>query len=202
MEGGGKGAGGKAALRRGMDRFLGSIKDDARKSGCRWRLMPCGSRDETWKRFRDAMTGDNSQVAILLVDAEAEVRNSPGRHLRTQDGWDMTNAPDSDIHLMVQLMETWLVADPGALSGYYGRGFRSSALPSHTNPELVRKSEIERSLRNATRATTKGPYQKIKHGSDLLGLVDSGAVRKRCAHCDRFLSHLERVVAPGASTIP
>lgn len=194
MEGGGKGPGGKAALRRGMDRLLRAVKDEARKSGCRWRLLPCGSRNETWKRFRGAVTADPRQVAVLLVDAEAEVGSDPAHHLQTREGWDLADVPDADVHLMVQIMETWLVADPRALADYYGRDFRSSSLPSHTNLERVRKSRIERSLQNATRATGKGAYHKIKHGSDLLGLVDPEIVRKRCPHCDRFVGRLERLV--------
>ncbi len=72
-------------------------------------------------------------MIVLLVDAEEPVRGSPVDHLKARDGWDIHEADQDTIHLMTQMMETWIIADPGALCTYYGKGFRENALPKASN---------------------------------------------------------------------
>ena len=195
MEGGGPGAGGKAAIRRGMDRFLRSAKDAARTAGIGWDLVPCGPRNETYKRFRAALNQTRESVAnILLVDAEAGVTTNARVHLENQESWDLSAARDDAVHLMVQTMETWIVADPEALARYYGQGFKFDRLSHWTDLELEPKTQIENRLRAATRRTTKGRYHKIKHASELLRRIDPARVRARCPHCKRFFEDLDRVI--------
>ena len=195
MEGGGPGAGGKAAIRRGMDRFLRSAKDAARTAGVRWNLVLCGPRSETYKRFREALNQTQESVAnILLVDAEARVTTNPRIHLENQGSWDLSEADDEAIHLMAQIMETWLVADPEALADYYGRGFHAGSLPNRHDLEQEPKKQVEDALRNATKRTQKGTYHKINHASELLGRIDPDRVWARCRHCKRFFDDLDGIV--------
>ena len=91
---------------------------------------------------------------------------------------------------MVQTMEAWIVADGDALAAYYGQGFRKTALPVTPNLESVSKRTIEKALEMATRATTKGRYQKIRHASQLLARIRPGRVRERCAACGRLFDFL------------
>ena len=195
MEGGGPGAGGKAAIRRGMDRFLRSAKDAARTAGIGWDLVPCGSRNETYKRFRAALKQASESVAsILLVDAETKVTTGARVHLKNQEDWDVSRANDKAIQLMVQVMETWIVADPKALADYYGRGFHAGSLPNRHDLEQEPKRQVEDALRNATRHTQKGTYHKIKHASELLGRIDPAGVQARCRHCKRLFEDLDRII--------
>ena len=195
MEGGGDGASAKQALRQGMDTLLEPLKQVARAKSWRWKLVCCGSRNEAHRGFRNALCHGDGGVIILLVDAEGPVKQSARDHLQSRDGWDVGTTPEDRIHLMVQAMEAWIVADPPALAKYYGQGFRLAALSKTQNLEDVSKQDLERSLRQATQDTRKGRYHKIKHASDLLKRIDVSAVTARCGHCKRLFDVLGKILA-------
>ena len=70
MEGGGDGKENRAALRQGMDAFLQPLKEAARAKALHWKLVCCGTRNEAFQRFRDAVNSRDDAVNVLLVDAE------------------------------------------------------------------------------------------------------------------------------------
>lgn len=90
-------------------------------------------------------------------------------------------APDT-VHLMVQSMETWIIADVAALNAYYGDGFRANAVPA-SNLESIDRRVVGQALKRATQATTKGAYKKIRDGAKLLERVDPGTVSNACPSC-------------------
>ena len=190
MEGGGDRRDTKAALRQGMDALLQPLKDAARARALRWKLVPCGGRGEAFRRFRNAAVNGDDAIVVLLVDAEGSVDRAPHLHLQSRDGWDMQFAGEGTINLMVQTMEAWIVADPDALSTYYGQNFNGNVLPGRTNLEEVAKREVARVLNQATERTTKGRYHKIRHASDLLKRIDVERVKQRCPHCARLFNVL------------
>ena len=194
MEGGGEGNATKAALRQGMDTFLQPLKEAARDKALGWKLVCCGSRNEAFQRFQNAVNSGDDVVNVLLVDAEGPVKNPARRHLQDRDEWDLSFTCEDTVHLMVQTMETWIVADAAALTSYYGQDFRANKLPKTTNLETVPKTTVERSLIEATERTQKGRYHKIRHASDLLKLIDVDSVKARCAHCRRLFDELGRIV--------
>lgn len=195
MEGGGETAEAKAAIRQGMAEFLCVMRESARRKRWHWKVVPCGSRLHAKEAFLNARNKEPDTHAVLLVDAEVVVTNSPKQHLATHDGWHLTGVPDADIHLMAQVMETWIVSDREALQAFYGQGFNAGALPNHADLEQVAKAQVAHSLEEATKNTQKGRYHKIRHGSRLLERIRPGAVRARCAHCERFLSLIGTLVA-------
>ena len=194
MEGGGNGRDTKDALRRGMNAMLEQLKQAAREKAMRWKLVCCGPRDEALHRFRDALRNGDDTVVVLLVDAEGPVEREPRGHLHSHDGWDLDLAEDDAVHLMVQTMETWIVADPETLREYYGQGFNAGALPRRPNLEEVSKADVERSLERATAGTQKGRYHKIRHASDLLQRIDPETVKARCNHCERLFIDVGRLI--------
>ena len=194
MEGGGDGKGGRAALRQGMDALLQPLKEAAREKALHWKLVLCGGRDKAFQDFRNAAANGGDAVVVLLVDAEEPVNGAPRSHLESRDGWDMSFASENKIHLMAQVMETWIIADPDALSTYYGQNFKRNALPRMTNLEEVAKADVERGLDRATEHTQKGRYHKIKHASDLLERIDVERVKQRCPHCVRLFNVLGRMI--------
>ena len=196
MEGGGS-ALGSAAIRQGMGEFLTSARTAARTKGITWNLVPCGSREGAFARFRDAVVQARGSMAhIILVDAEAAVTEADPRiHLRNQDRWDLTGVPLEAIQLMAQIMETWIVADPKALARYYGQGFAEAKLPKRANLEEEPKNRILNALREATKRTTKRDYHKTKHAGTLLGQIDPERVQARCRHCKRLFDELDRIIA-------
>ena len=197
MEGGGGGKGTRAALRRGMDGFLGKLKDVARAKGWRWRLVCCGGRDAAFRAFGNAHSNGSDALVVLLVDSEGPVDASPRAHLAARDEWNLSGVADNQIHLMVQVMETWIVADPEALAAYYGQDFRANALPTRRNLEEEGKTAIAAALDRATERTQKGRYHKIHHAAALLACIDSVKARARCRHCERLFATLDAAVAAG-----
>ena len=195
MEGGGKGKENRAALRRGMGAFLQPLREAARNKALGWNLVCCGPRDEAFQRFRNAVNNGDDVVNILLVDAEGPVSQSARAHLQGRDKEDLRFASGDTIHLMVQAMEAWVVADPAALATFYGRGFRAQKLPRAANLETVSRVDLIRRLSQATERTQKGPYHKIQHASHLLTRIDANKAMKRCGHCDELFTALGQMIA-------
>lgn len=186
MEGGGDGRDTKAALRLGMDSFLTGIKQAAREKSLRWKLVCCGSRYEAFRSFRSSFSNGEHAITILLVDAEGLVNRPVRDHLRWRDGWDVAFASDDMVHLMIQTMETWIIADPDALTEYYGSKFKRNALPGALELEKVAKDDVGDAFNKATRPTRKGAYHKIRHASDLLKRINPREVKQRCPGCARL----------------
>ena len=198
MEGGGSGKGAskaKGSLRRGMDQFLDELKQAARNRGLRWKLVCCGSRDQAFGFFRDFQEHDGYDKPVLLVDAEGLVQcNSTRKHLQERDNWKMSFCSDDSVHLMAQVMETWISADPIALENYYGNEFETNLLSKSVDLEIVPKEQISSELKQATRGTTKGEYHKIRHASEILKKLDANRVRKRCLHCDSLFQTMRCII--------
>jgi len=192
LEGGGDTKETQAQLRQGMDAFLRPLKALADSKGWRWRLVALGGRDQTFRRWSKAVTAEPETLHVLLVDAEEAATRPPCEHLRQRvgDGWQIDPALEPQVHLMVQCMETWLVADPDALAAYYGQHFERGRLPNRANLEEEPKSDVYRALELATKKTPKGVYGKIRHASALLARIDANRARARCPHCERLFATL------------
>ena len=157
------------------------------------RVIACGSRSEAFDDFKDGHR-EAGAVAILLVDSEEPVTAySPWQHLQHRDGWiQPPDTEDDQCHLMVQVMESWFVADRETLAAYYGSDFRSSAIPQWPEVEGVPKGDVLSELRRATRNTTKGSYRKGRHGFEILGRLDPNKVTTASPHAKRFVDALKK----------
>jgi len=166
----------------------------AREKDLFWRVVFCGSREGAFRRFRNARPDRRYDTFVLLVDSEERPSGPRRQHLKTQDGWSLGWAEEDAVHLMVCVMETWLVADETALTSYYGPHFRSGSLPRSRNLEAVPKQDILRGLERATRRTQKGRYHKIGHASELLKRVDPEKVQRRCPACRTLFDSLYKLI--------
>ena len=92
---------------------------------------------------------------------------------------------------MVQVMESWFLADRPTLARHFGQGFRETALPNQTNVEEIAKQQVFDSLKAATRDSRAGTYDKGRHSFDVLGKIDPGKVRSASPHADRLLQVLD-----------
>ena len=139
VEGGGDKTTQKAELRLGFDSLLNPVKSMAREKGLGWKLVLGGSRRETYEAFIHAVTTNPEVINALLVDAEEPFANAAGNavppavarvgHLRRRDAWDLSAVAPERVHLMVQCMEAWIVADVDALGQFYGQHFRPKVKP-------------------------------------------------------------------------
>lgn len=194
VEGGGNTAHEKTRLRQGFEVFLQPLKERAREKRMGWKLVCCGGREQTFRVFRRAVGEDRQRIVVLLVDAEGPVNETARVHLKRRDGWHIRSVNENLIHLMVQVMETWIVADPEVVANYYGKGFLKRALPRATDLERVAKAQIQRGLTRASKPTQKGAYKKILHGGELLMRIDPEKVTSRCPHCARLFSILSKLI--------
>ncbi len=193
VEGGGDRKDLKTRCRQGFSQF-------SEKAGLKGRMpavVACGSRQKAYDNFCTAIkTAGDDELPMLLVDSEEEVSQPPWKHLQTRDGWTRPGeAQDKQAHLMVQVMESWFLADRPALVGYLGKEFRESALPGRANIEEVSKQEVFDSLKSATRECGKDKVYdekaKGKHSFEILGQLDPSKVRNASPHADRLLRTLD-----------
>lgn len=144
---------------------------------------------------------------MLLVDSEAAISSgcqngelenwSPWTHLKQhpEDDWDKPNkAQERDCHLMVQVMESWFLADRKSLKSFFGQGFNENQLPPPTRAiEGVPKADVYRALANATaHCRTKAPYGKGEHSFKLLAAIDPAKVVDASPWTKRFITELKK----------
>ncbi len=109
IEGGGDKKDTKKAIRIGFSEFLKDLRQIAQKKKIRWQIIICGSRQNAFEDFKNALKANPNAFNVLLVDAEAPVNTTPCQHLKFRDDWDLPNVDDEHCHLMVQTMEAWLI---------------------------------------------------------------------------------------------
>lgn len=161
-------------------------------------VIASGSRNNAFADFRDALKHHPDDYVILLVDSEEPVTTLPWQHLkdRSGDNWPCPkNASEDQAHLMVQVMESWFLADKQVLNDYYGQEFLANSLPGQPKIELIAKKDVFNALQHASKKTQKGEYHKTRHGFDLLALINPTRVRTASNHADRLLLVLERETA-------
>ena len=192
VEGGGSRNPGREKLRIGLGRFLERGLTGLGRHKQRPRVIPCGSREKACEDFLRATRAFPEALCILLVDGERPVSAAAREHLQQLDGWDLRVIDEGQCHLMVQVMEAWMIADPEALRAYYGHEFRAGALPPADNVEDIPKDKVYAALKRATRANKKGEYHKTEHGPDLLARLDPGRVCQRAPHCRALFDALAK----------
>ena len=191
IEGGGDGRNTKLVFRQGFSIFLNGLKSIARNKRIGWKIIACGTRNKTYDNFLIALKSHPDTFNVLLVDSESTVENSPCKHLKNQDDWNLKKSLNENCHLMVQLMESWFLADIDTLKNFFGKGFNINSLPKNPSVEKISKKDVENSLKAATRKSIKGEYQEINHGSKILELLDVSLVRKAAPHCERLFNTLK-----------
>ena len=199
VEGGGDGKDTKSVVRNGFSSFLGEIIAEVRKKRIGWSIVSCGPRNAAFDNFRIALETHPEAFNILLVDSEGAVEDKPWKFLKNRDGWSLRAGQNEQCHLMVQLMESWLIADVDALKKFYGNDFNESSIPLNPDVEKIPKQDVEISLKKATIKTQKGEYHKIHHGPKILELLDVSKVRNAAPHCDRLFNTLSEYVLSASS---
>ena len=87
-------------------------------------------------------------------------------------------------------METWFLADRGALRRYFGACFRKKKLKEWPQLEAVPKATVLTALEQATKQCPKR-YEKGKASFELLAKIDPGRVAQGCPHAKDLIDRLE-----------
>lgn len=150
------------------------------------RIIPCGGRKRTYDAFVTALRNPAPDgLPLLLVDSETAVQKgkSVWEHLsaRPGDNWDKPEgAKDGQAFLMVQVMETWFLADRETLKSFLGRHFRAQAIPKWPQLEDVPKDTVIKALEKATAACGPNRYAKGNLSFSLLAEISPAEVEKAC----------------------
>lgn len=185
---------GDPSLYNGFGAFFQGTRARARAKRIGWSLFLSGTRNYAFADFMGGIRRYPDDFNLLLVDSEGPVTTAPREHLRNREGWDCKGIDDGRIHLMVQTMEAWFVADPDALRRFYKQGFHARALPKRADVEAIDKATLETALANATRKTSKKSYHKTHHAPKLLEGLDVVKVRAAAPHCDKLFQTRERFI--------
>ena len=188
IEGGGEGKDLRARFREGWKKFF-----DSAGVGGRTKIVRGAGRRQTFDRFATAVSDSSpGTLPFLLVDSEGPVvlGHSVWQHLHVRDGWPRPEgAGDDRAFLMVQVMETWFLADREALRSYFGTGFGENALRAWPNLEDVPKPKVLEALGRAT-ASCRKRYSKGRVSFELLAQIDSARVEAACPHAKALLNEL------------
>ena len=146
------------------------------------------------KEFCRAMPQNNTDFKVLLMDAD--ILTPPDYIQSVKDRSEFKACPEKDIadeqlHFMVQCMESWFIADKAKLVDYYGQGFRMNRLPRRSNVEEIPKEDVDNSIKGAVVDTNKRIYQKVRHATEILQIIEPQKVCERAPHCKRLFETLE-----------
>jgi hypothetical protein len=164
---------GATLLRPAMSKFLDPLREGASLKRLRIRLVACGDKGRTEKRFALALEPHK----FLLVDSyEYPPKGVSGYR-----------------HFMVQLMETWLVADWDTLISYFGVG----DVMKPVAVEQLSKDKVFALLKLLAERRGK-PYRKVNDGARLLARVKLESVRVNTGYCNRLCKQIEATIESAA----
>lgn len=202
IEGGGDHRRTQDMLREGLGQMLAPLRVEARHKGFDINIQPIvgGNCKKTLELFCRALEDHRDAINILLVDAEEKVTTTNlWGHLQRRKDNQLTKpegAEENQCQLMVQSMETWIVADEEKLAEYYGKKkFKPNALPADSDLEQASVVKVAQALKTATKATQKGEYHKINHASALLKLIRLEVLCNKLKHCRILVDTLAKEVA-------
>lgn len=151
-------------------------------------------RSQTFDLFATAVENPRGALPLLLVDSEGPVEEglSVWQHLEARDGWQRpAGATEDQAFLMVQVMETWFLADRELLKRYFGSELREHHLRQWPNLEAVPKITVFEALEKATAGCPKR-YSKGKVSYELLGLLNPQKVETASPNARNLLDRLRR----------
>lgn len=208
IEGGPKGAKENAAdmirWREGFSTFFGKT---ALGNTSKPKSIICGGRSQAMDAFVGALkVADADTRPLLLVDSEGPApgkvngvtalaclekrKDDKGKVAKKVEPW--------RLHLMVEMMEAWLLADMDALKTYYGKDFKTNALPAATGGrtvEQIAKDKLKSGFKNATKDSAKGSYDKGSHSYELLASIDAAKVVAACTWAKRLIEVIQELKA-------
>lgn len=183
---------GSPKLRAGFHSFYSELRDKANSMRRSISFVAGNGRDDAIHDFGLAIESHPTAWNILLIDSEECFRDALAKDLcRTNH---IGQAHARSVFWMVQIMESWFLADPIALSKYYGIGFNAKHAGKHKDIETISKADVLAKLKRATRTTAKGEYHKTAHAPDLLAKIDPDRVRGASVNCDLLFQAILRAL--------
>ena len=168
-------------LRPGFHGFLREIKDAAGRQRCRFQLVE--AKGTPVQDFRDALSTHPDAWNVLMLDSDGPIDGSLADLCRSKK---LDPKLQDSVFWMVQVMESWFLADIAALKAYYGDSFQENAVKGNPEVEKILKTDVYSKLKRATKNAKPGEYHKTKHAPALLAAIDVNLVRSAAPNCDRM----------------
>jgi Domain of unknown function (DUF4276) len=175
---------GNDALRSGFRVFLDQIAEASRSR--KWRFNLIATNGTPVPDYHDAVKTHPRAWNVLLLDSEGAITESPA-DLCAKKG--LAGLSDR-VFWMVQMMESWFLADPEKLKEYYGQDFKEDVLRGNPNVEQISKGDVKARLLAATRKTKAGKYHKTSHAPHLLSRIRPDLVKAAAPNCQRLFDAL------------
>jgi len=160
-------------------------------------FISMGGRNQAHDAFCTALAvRERESIILLLIDSEDPIKAGVDNwtHLESRKDNELQkpdNATDEHLFLMVQCMETWLIADMDALKKQFGKGLSIEPFKQWPNLEDVAKPTVQDALIRATHACKTG-YAKGTISFELLGKISPDKVSAACSHANRFINRLRK----------
>ena len=120
-------------------------------------------------------------VVYLFIEGTRDTSNGDLRKHALSDSRDK-------VFYMIQEMEAWILSQPNVLDKFY-----CEALSKHIpKKHAVLIAEPDRELQNITRNSRKGKYHKVRHGAQLLQMLDAERLYANFADFKRLIDELNK----------
>jgi hypothetical protein len=160
-------------LRPGFRAFFKEIDDIAKSKRCYFRLID--AKGTPIQDFYDGIKANPNSWNVLLLDSE-EPLNGCSRSKQ------IDAKHEDSVYWMVELMESWFLADLKALCAFYGNRVQEAALRGNPKVEEIPKGDVMARVKRAS----GGTYHKTAHAPKLLEVIDPALVRNAADNCDRM----------------
>ena len=160
-------------------------------------VSPCGSTVETIRDYALAVREHKADcIVALLVDADAPVAApTSAEHIETKlNSAKIPQEARTNVFLMVQCMEAWLVTDVAALEKCFKRKVRADELPLNPNIEAVPVKDVFAALDALAKQTPTRHYHKIRDGAEILAALNPKVVGPRSSHARDLHAFLRKSV--------
>lgn len=189
-----------AALRRGFSMFLTKLCPEIRAKNIKLNTVIVGSTELTCKVFTQENENSPEKFFVLLVDSDVAVDKAEKSKTFLQNNpklvrCDLRNVEENQCHLMVQVTETWFLADVETLKNHFGKDFKEKKLRKTADIEAIAKDDVLSSLEEATKTRKNGGYHKIKDGAKLLEQIDPEKVRHAAFRCELLFAAIAEKIA-------
>lgn len=195
--------GGASDFRKSWQAFLLPINEFAKRKGVagKFQCIACGSGDDAYKRFCNLRDTDDDGLRFLVVDSEKHVDN-PSETWHAIGKQCPEWADNSNLLLMIQCIETWLVVSLDQVEEYFnskGRHcFERSKVTNWQNPEQIHRHTVQKALENASMNCNQ-PYRHVD-GNFIIGKVDLVELGEKVPSAKRLKQEMERKIAGYASS--
>jgi hypothetical protein len=169
---------GDSRLRPGFHRFLKEIVE-ATRGRCLFRLID--AKGTPVQDYYNGIKANPDAWNVLLLDSDGPADRN---HEELCRGKKIEPSRSGSVFWMVQIMESWFLADVAKLRVHFGNRFREGAAIGNPKVEEIPKADVLSRLN----AASGGDYHKVNDGRKLLEMVDPLKVRKAAPNCERMFA--------------